>query len=263
MCTALILRRAGPPSLVVAANRDEFLRRPALGPTVLLEQPRAVGGLDLEQRGSWFGVTAGGLLALLTNQPEPDGRPHPGRRTRGEIVMGALRQGSRVAARTWLAGLDGRDYNSFNFLFGDASAAEVAYGSSDRRELEFEPVPEGLSVLPNGRLNEARHVKVARARQLAEPAIDAPWPELRRALTAALADHERPPLEALPVPPAGARFSREVIRDLSALCIHMPEYGTRSSSIVTLEPGCVRELLYAAGPACQTEFEDAARLLTG
>jgi uncharacterized protein with NRDE domain len=264
MCTALILRRAGPPaSLVVAANRDEFLRRPAVGPTVLLEQPRAVGGLDLEQRGSWFGVTAGGLLALLTNQPEPDGRPHAGRRTRGEIVMGALRQGSRVAARAWLAELDGRDYNSFNLLFGDAIAAEVAYGRSDRRELEFELVPEGLSVLPNGRLDEAGHVKVARARHLVEPAVDAPWPELRRALVAALADHERAPLEALPEPSAGARFSREAIRDLSALCIHMPEYGTRSSSISLVEPGEVRELWYAAGPACRTEFLDATALLAG
>ena len=168
---------------MVAANRDEFLRRPAVGPTVLLDQPRAVGGLDLEARGSWFGVTAGGLLALLTNQPEPDGRPHPGRRSRGEIVMGALERGGRDAARAWLAELDGRQYNSFNLLFGDAEVAEVAYGRSDRRELEFEPVPDGLSVLPNGRLDQPGHVKVARARGWSSRrsarrgrSCAAPWP---------------------------------------------------------------------------------------
>ena len=263
MCTALIVRRAGPPAtLVVAANRDEFLRRPAIGPTVLLEQPRAVGGLDLEAGGSWFGVTAGGLLALLTNQPEVDGRPHPGRRSRGEIVMGALRQGDRAAARAWLSRLDGRLYNSWNLVFGDAELAEVAYGRSDREELEFEPVPEGLSVLPNARLDEPDHVKIAHARALVEPAVDAAWPDLRRTLAAALADHERVPLDSLPEPGPGARFPREMIRELTALCIHTPEYGTRSASIVRLEAGKV-ELSYAAGPSCRTEFQDAAAMLRG
>jgi len=262
MCTAVILRRPGPPaSLVVAANRDEFLRRPALGPTVLLEQPRAVGGLDLEQRGSWFGVTAGGLIALLTNQPEPGGHPLPGRRSRGEIVMGVLREGERAAARAWLSQLDGRDYNSFNLLFGDAGSAEVAYGRSDRAELELEAVPDGLSVLPNGRLNQPDHVKVARARAVVEPAIDAPWPELRRALAAALGDHERVPLDSLPETPPGARFPRELIRELGALCIHTPEYGTRSSSITRLEPGRVVELAYAPGPPCRSDLEDVTWML--
>jgi uncharacterized protein with NRDE domain len=263
MCTAVIVRRAGPPAqLVVAANRDEFVRRPALGPTVLLEQPRAVGGLDLEAGGSWFGVTAGGLLALLTNQPDGDGRPHPGRRSRGEIVMGALERGGRVAARAWLSGLDGRLYNSFNLLFGDAQAAEVAYGRSDRAELEFEPVPYGLSVLPNARLDQPGHVKIARARALVAPSLGAPWPELRRSLAAALADHERVPLESLPEPAPGARFPREMIRELTALCIHTPEYGTRSASITRLETGAV-ELWYAAGPPCVTELQDATAMLQG
>jgi len=263
MCTAVIVRRAGPPAeLVVAANRDEFVRRPAIGPTVLLEQPRAVGGLDLEARGSWFGVTAGGLLALLTNQPEGDGRPHPGRRSRGEIVMGVLERGGRDAARAWLSQLDGCLYNSFNLLFGDAEVAEVAYGRSDRQELEFEPVPYGLSVLPNARLNQPDHLKIARARALVEPAIDAAWPELRRTLAAALADHQRVTLESLPEPAPGARFPREMIRELTALCIHTPEYGTRSASIVRMQAGNV-ELAYADGPACVTEFRDAAGMLSG
>jgi uncharacterized protein with NRDE domain len=261
MCTAVILRRPG--SLVVAANRDEFLRRPSLGPTVLLERPRAVGGLDLEQRGSWFGVTAGGLLALLTNQPEPDGRPHPGRRSRGEIVMGALRQGTVDAARAWLLALDGRDYNSFNLLLAGAGAAEVAYGRSDRAELEFEPVPDGLSVLPNGRLDQPGHIKVARLRGLIEPVAAAAWPELRERLAAALADHERVPLDSLPEPPPGARFPREVLRELTALCIHTADYGTRSASIAVVEAGGVAALEYAAGPPCTARFEDVRRMLVG
>jgi uncharacterized protein with NRDE domain len=262
MCTALILWQPG--SLVVAANRDEFHRRPARGPVVLAGGPpggpRTVGGLDLDRRGSWFGVTAGGFLALLTNQPEPGG-PAAGRRSRGEIVMEVLARGGRQAARAYLAGLDARDYNSFNLLFGDAGGAEVAYGRGDALRPEIELVPDGLSVLPNGRLDQPGSVKVARARELAAAATGSPWPEARRALAAALADHQRVALESLPEDAPGARFPREVVRELTALCIHTPEYGTRSAAIARLGPGRVEELAWADGPPCRAPFEDATALL--
>lgn len=258
MCTALIIRR--PDSIIVAANRDEFLRRPALGPTVLIDEPRAVGGLDLEKRGSWFGVTAGGMLALLTNQPEPDGRPRPDRRSRGEVVMQALQSDGRGAALTRMKQLDARDYNSFNLLLADADGAEVVYGRSDSASCEIESVPPGLSILPNGRLNQAGHVKVGRARGLVEACMAMEWPEQRSALMAVLADHKRIPLEDV-VDVAGARFPPEFIRELSALCIHTPEYGTRSSSIAVLGPGRVIELHYAAGPPCVTRFDDATGMI--
>lgn len=256
MCTALIVR--APGSLVVAANRDEFHRRPALGPTVLVDRPRAVGGLDLEQRGSWLGVSAAGAIALVTNQPEPGG-PRPDRRSRGELVMEVLRRGGGDDARAWLAGVDGRDYNGFNLLVGDAARADVFHGRPDRAELEVVPVPAGFHVLPNGTLDQAGHIKVARARALVAGAGDGP--ALQAALVAALGDHERPPLTSLPEPAAGARFSREELRELSAICIHTPAYGTRSAALVHLVPGGVAALGWASGPPCRTPLGDAAPLL--
>jgi uncharacterized protein with NRDE domain len=254
MCTAILLWRPGPPaSLVVAANRDEFLRRPARGPVLLLDQPRAIGGLDLEKQGSWFGVTAGGLLALLTNQPEPGGRPHPGRRSRGEIVMEALARRTREAARAWLSTIDASEYNAFNLLVGDPTGGDVFYGRSDRAELDTEAVPEGLSILPNGRLDQPGHAKVSRARTLVSGAASAEWPDLARRLAAALADHQRVPLESIADAP-GARFPREIMRELSALCIHTAEYGTRSAAIARLDEGRTPELLWADGPPCTVPF---------
>lgn len=262
MCTVVILRRPGPPaSAVVAANRDEFYARPAHGPTVLVDQPRVVGGLDLEKQGSWFGVTAGGLLAVLTNQPEPDGWPRAGRRSRGEIVLEVLQRGGRDAARAWLSQIDAREYNGFNLLFGDAAAMDVAYGRSDRAEVDFEPVPDGLSVLPNGRLNQANNVKVARALALMRPSIEAPWTELEPAMAAAMADHERVPLDSMRDTQPGARFTREMLRELMALCIHTASYGTRSCSVTLLRPGVV-ELHYADGAPCVTQFADVSGMLT-
>lgn len=258
MCTALIVRASG--SLVVAANRDELHRRPAVGPTVLVDRPRLVGGLDLEQRGSWLGVSAGGAIALLTNQPDPRG-PSPDRRSRGELVMEVLRRGGGDDARAWLAGIDGRHYNGFNLLVGDAGRADVFHGRPDRASLDVVPVPAGFHVLPNGVLDQDGHIKVARARALLTGCESQPGAELEAALVAALADHERPALASLPEPAAGARFSRDEIRELSAICIHTPAYGTRSAAFVHLVPGGVASLQWASGPPCRTPFVDAAPLL--
>lgn len=229
MCTAIILNGVGPDhAVVVASNRDEFRDRPAVGPVQLSSHPRAIGGRDQARGGSWLGVTEAGFLALLTNQPEPGG-PRAAARTRGEIVLELLRRGDAGGARAFLAGLDGRAYNSFNLLFGDAGGLEVAYGRADRRTIEREPVPPGLHVLPNGRLDDPALRKVGRARALVEPHLGAAWPALSAHLAAALADHD-------------------------AICIHTPEYGTRSAAIIALDPGCVAHYLWAPGPPCTTPF---------
>jgi len=261
VCTAVILVRGlngvGPDhAVVVAANRDEYLARPAVGPVEILARPRALGGLDQEKGGSWLGVTDSGFLALLTNQPEPAG-PRPAARTRGEIVLEVLRSAGAPGARAYLDALDASNYNSFNLLFGDAGGLEVAYGRSDRRAIEREPVPPGLHVLPNGRLDQAGHRKVARARALVAPHLGAAWPELSRQLAAALADHARPDLADLPESEPNARFPRDLVRELHALCIHTPLYGTRSAAIIALDPGRLAHLLWAPGPPCTTPFSEA------
>lgn len=261
MCTAVILNRVGPDhAVVVAANRDEFQARPAVGPVRLLDRPPAIGGRDQEKGGSWLGVTEAGFLALLTNQPEPAG-PRSAARTRGEIVLEVLRRGEPAAARAYLGSLDGTAYNSFNLLFGDAGQLEVAYGRADRSAIEREPVPPGLHVLPNGRLDEPGHRKVARARWLVEPHLGARWRDLSARLAAVLADHDRPALKDLPETVAGARFPREFLRELYALCIHTPAYGTRSAAIIAIDPGRLAHLLWAPGPPCTTPFTPSEELL--
>ena len=257
MCTAILLCGVGPDhAVVVAANRDEFRARPAVGPVQLLDQPRAFGGRDQARGGSWLGVTEAGFLALLTNQPEQEG-PRAAARTRGEIVLEVLRRGDPTGTRAYLDALDGTAYNSFNLLFGDASGLEVAYGRADRREIEREPVPPGLHILPNGRLDDPSLRKVARARSLVEPHLGAAWPALAGHLAAALADHDRPFLEEIPDATPGARFPREVVRELHALCIHTPTYGTRSAAIIAVDPGRLAHLLWSPGPPCTTPFSPA------
>jgi uncharacterized protein with NRDE domain len=261
MCTIVILRRVHPDyPLVLAANRDEVLNRPALGPRVLSESPRAIGGKDLERGGTWMGTTDAGLFVGLTNQ-RPTGQPVVAPRSRGEVVLRALQAGSVEAIERYLDTLDARDFNPFNLLYGDAERLRVAYARPDSRHLAREDVPEGVHVLPNDVLDSPALPKVRRARGLALEVATRPWPELVRGLQALLSDSALPALEHLPEPPPGVPFTREQLRQYQALCIHTPGYGTRSSAIVALAPGRVGHYLASDSAPCGGDFRDVTPLL--
>jgi len=260
MCTIIALNGVrADQTLVIATNRDEFYARPTSGPVRLLEQPKAVGGRDLAGPGTWMGVTSEGLFVGVTNQRGFAPRD-PSKRSRGEIVIDALARGSSRAVLAYLRTLDARAFNDFNLLWGDASSLYVAYGRASQRELELEQVPPGLHVLPNDRLDSPDFAKVARARELIAPLVDAPLPKLTSALERALADRMLPELETIPVPPAEARFDRALLRELAALCVRTPVYGTRSSTVVALGRTGVLHYGYADGAPDQTPFSDVTPL---
>jgi uncharacterized protein with NRDE domain len=260
MCTIVVLNqvRADYP-LVLATNRDEFYSRRSSGPGVVLEAPRSVGGLDLEAKGTWMGVTQTGLFVGLTNQ-RTFVMPDRTKRSRGEIVLEALRAGTPDAVREQLRSLDGRTYNGFNLMFGDAQSLWVAYGRETLREVRVERVPVGVHVLPNDTLECPDFAKVRRAKALVEPVARAEWPTLERTLEAMLGDVTQPDEAEVPEPPNSAWFDRKTLRRLAALCVRTEIYGTRSSTIVALTPGGVAHYRYADGPPDVTPFVDVTPL---
>ena len=260
MCTivALFGVRADYP-LVIAANRDEFYARPASGALRLMEHPRTVGGLDMVKRGTWMGVTREGLFVGVTNQRTMQA-PDPSKRSRGEVVMNALRLGYRDSVTRMVRTLDAREFNAFNLMWGDADQLLVAYAREEQKELEIEIVSRGVHVLPNDRLDSPDFAKVRRVKKLVDPYLNASYPYLSEALKKTLADRERPNVFDVPMYGAAMPISREFLRELSALCIRTPRYGTRASSIVALSRGRVGEYLYADGPPDRAPFKDVMGL---
>ncbi|MBU8899945.1 hypothetical protein DRW03_00195 [Corallococcus sp. H22C18031201] len=262
MCTLVILRHVHPEwPLVLATNRDEFLARPASGPQVLSESPRIVGGKDLERGGTWAGVTNGGVYVGLTNQRGAGGRG-PAARSRGEVVLRALQAGSVAAIDQYLDTLPGDAFLPFNLLYGDAQTLRVAYARPEAARLLRQDVPPGVHVLPNGVLDAPDIPKVARARSLATRVAQRPWPELAEGLKALLADHALPDVEALPPALDGDALPREFVRQLQALCIHTPGYGTRSAALIAMAPGQVGHYLATENAPCQGGWRDVSGLLT-
>jgi hypothetical protein len=238
MCTlavALGADRRWP--VVVAANRDERLGRPAEGWAVRAapQGGRWAGPRDAEAGGSWIGVSDRGVVAALTNFHAPaEWYPDPRRRSRGELVPLMLAQPDAAAARAALAGLDPAAFNPFHLLVADGAHAFLWW--YDGEAAAVEPIGQGLHLVtedsphglgPRGDLLRAR------------------WPvdhspvRLRELLTL-----HAPPL------PAGT-------------CIHRdPWYGTRSSAVLRLAPDLRHGEIYAADSRpCEAPLEDRSALL--
>src|SRR5262249_6712521 len=105
VCTLAAFVRVFPAyPLVVAANRDEYLERPATPPTLLRDAaPRAMGGRDLRANGTWLGVNEAGVVVGVLNRRSP-APPDPARRSRGQLCTELLGCDSASAAAARAAG---------------------------------------------------------------------------------------------------------------------------------------------------------------
>ncbi|MBK6529275.1 MAG: NRDE family protein [Deltaproteobacteria bacterium] len=182
MCTIIALRGVHPGyPLIVAANRDEFTSRRATGPVVLSESPRVAGGLDRQGRGTWLGVTGRGFFVGITNQ-RTWRMPDSTRRSRGALVLDALRLGSVDGVEAHLKALAPRSFNPFNLLFGDAASLAVAYVRDDAPEVTVERLPAGMHVLTNDRMGSPWFPKAALPHAMTRAlrgALDGPRRRLR------------------------------------------------------------------------------------
>jgi len=223
--------------LVVAANRDERLRRPAEG-WALRQLPgglRAALPRDQEHGGSWIGVAETGLFVAITNYHSPESRfPEPNRRSRGALVTAALGAGTLEEARAGARATDVERYNPFHLLVLQGAGGFLWRYDGSRAAIE--EVGPGLHLVTEG-----------------DPYGRGPRGEWLR---------DRWPMDLAPARLRELLASHgEPARDYP--CIHMGDvYGTRSASILRLAPSLAHAELYAAdGPPCTAPLEDRSRLL--
>src|SRR5579863_4337110 len=154
MCTLAILRRPENDwPVVIAANRDEMIDRPAKPPgRHWPDRAEIVAGLDLLAGGSWLGLNDWGVAAAVLNRHGSLG-PEAGLRSRGELVLEALDHADAVDAATALSHLDPAAYRSFNLIVADnRDAFWLRHAGSGR--IETRPLDEGLSVVAAGDVDE-------------------------------------------------------------------------------------------------------------
>lgn len=211
--------------LILAANRDEFYKRPTAKAGFWEDHPNVLAGRDLEQMGTWMGITKGGRIASLTNYRNPK-ENKAGKRSRGEIVSGFL-TGNESAQAFLLELQDKREqYQGFNLIVGDADSL-FFYSNVQNEIIEVEPGTHGLS----------NHL------------LDTEWPKVlkgKSGLYQCIADSSEVNVHCLfsmlqnadpaadkELPETGVNLEWE--RSLSPLFIKTPDYGTRSSTVLTID----------------------------
>ena len=246
MCTlALYFHRSRRYPLVVAANRDEFLDRPATAPTCIHESPWVVAGLDLTAGGTWFGVNQYGLLVGLLNR-RTAAPVDPLRRSRGLLCLETLDHTDVAGAMQAVSAGHADDYNPFNLLVASPESAFVAQNIGGQvRVTHLEP---GLHLLTNLDLNDPTCPRIAKSHSLFEAAgehLDRDDPQTAVArLRAVLSDHSTP-------------LDPRTIGPPNNLCVHLGPYGTRSSSVAIYSAADHRwRFFYADGPPCTHPYAE-------
>ncbi len=244
MCTlAFAVRPSAGVLLAVTGNRNEFLARPAAPPRVWPDLPRVLMPRDEKAGGTWLGLTARGLFVCVTNRRTASA--DPSRRSRGLLVLEALRVPDAAAVRDLSSSLPPSRYNGFHLVFADAREAGVAICDGER--LEVRPLAPGEAHLVTERSYGAGE-GVREAEVLREVAP----PLLNPAVTAAML---RPPMQ------------RHGPSPLEGACVHADElgYGTRSSIQLVLRSSGP-DFLWTQGHPCTNPPQDlspAAAALLG
>ena len=210
--------------LVLAANRDEFHYRRTAPAGVWPKAPDVIGGRDLEAGGSWLAAARGGRVAAVTNYR--DLGPRLGARSRGLLVSDFVESRASAQAFTWSLRADAGLYDGFNLLVADQDAL-VYY--SNRCSESPRSLPPGLYGLSNGVL-DSPWPKVTAGKKIFGRILSESGPDSDR-LLAMLADTTVAADEVLP----DTGLDRQWERMLSPRFIVSQQYGTRSSSILTVD----------------------------
>lgn len=208
--------------LIVAANRDEAYARPSAPAHFWNDAPVVCAGRDLEQGGTWLGVTRGGRFAAITNYRQAEPRSD-GTRSRGELTRDFLIGSDHPEGYLERVSKRADHYNGFSLIVG--VPGELHFYSN--RGSEPARIAPGVHGLSNHLLDEP-WPKVLRGIDALEAALDARESDIVDALTAALADREPAPDDFLRE--AGANSERDRLR--SAAFIPDDAYGTRASTIL-------------------------------
>jgi uncharacterized protein with NRDE domain len=247
MCLLAVLFRVRPGApLIVAANRDEFLARPTTAMTTLSERaPRILGGRDDLAGGTWLAVNEHGVVAGLTNRPNPN--PDRTRRSRGELPLALARHRDATSAvEAFRRDFRPSDYNPGWLLVGDRDAL-YTIDMTGGEEPGVTALAPGIHALENRPLADdspkASKVRAAAAAALAGP-------DLYAGLRAMLADHEIPHGATGPFP----------LRETQAVCVHAGPYGTRSSALIVVPDAGLPGYSYTDGPPCTARWRDATPL---
>ena len=237
MCTIIVGYKLFPNEpIVLAANRDELIDRPAGRPTIDDAPCKTLAPTDLARGGTWIGVNDQGVFAALTNRADVPSVWSPenpeGMRTRGGLVRAALKHPTAADAIADIACDQARRFNGYHLVIGDAEELFIVVGGGvDGAEhpliSRYADAP-GILVVTNlgiGPSHSPRSEAIMNVWNLDSLRLRRERPH-RALWDRMLTIHDQEP-----------RVGSDWMKRMASTCIHRPRtenYGTRSSAFIVL-----------------------------
>lgn len=212
--------------VIICANRDEFHERPTQSmhwwPNNNLLAADVLAGKDLQAGGTWLGLNKQGRFSALTNFRQPH-LFDKHKQSRGELVLHALAKQDDEITQQLTQSSD--VYNGFNLVFGQLDKLKCFDNVSQKKQL----LNSGFHSLCNGALDDVWPKMALGQTKLADEIKDHSLDieklfRLMKSGQKAQDEH---------LPKTGVPLDWEQL--LSSIFIISPEYGTRTTNIITLD----------------------------
>jgi len=223
MCLILFSYKNHPTyDLIIASNRDEFRDRSTEVLDFWPDNPSILAGRDLQNGGTWLGITRNGRFAAITNFRSlsviKENSP-----SRGHLVKDYLMGCDSPLAYIEKIEKEASKYSGFNLLVGDNN--HLYYISNCKAG--YEEISPGCYGLSNSFL-DAPWPKIEKGKQAFEEAIQDDNLLEIKPFFVLLSDKSFPEESLLP----RTGVSLEWEKMLSPIFITNPFYGTRSQAVL-------------------------------
>jgi uncharacterized protein with NRDE domain len=231
MCLILLAYQSHPQyPLILLANRDEFYARPTAQAAFWSSDGKILAGKDLQAGGTWMGMNMSGKLAALTNYRSIDHNTYI--KSRGALVSNYLK--NREIPESYINQLSNlrEDYAGYNILVGQLENLQV-YSNINNKTHVIQPGIHGLS----NRFLNTDWFKVKKGKQALSDLIQKDNIDKKLFLEIL---QDRQSVSGQDLPETGFTKTQEEM--LSPLFIKSPLYGTRCSTIITID--CAKNVTF-------------------
>lgn len=240
MCILFIYRNPNADSesyrLILASNRDEYLKRPSVPADYWKDHPQCVGGIDMEpgkEGGTWLAVSVTGKAGVLLNLTNEASAANIQKQGRGFLVPNFV--ASKDSATSYLNKLHEENnksqiYNPFVLVLVNLLNADVDYLSSSQTSTGPDSAQEIILGFGNSGLDVPfKKVEAGKIvfKTIIKDAKVSKQTDLIEKLLTFLKSKER----YLPDPELERRCPIKY-KELSSIFVVSDEYGTRTHSIL-------------------------------
>ena len=226
MCLILISWNNDPHyRMLVLANRDEFYIRPSQNVDFWPEDQNLLGGKDLVEGGTWFGITKNGKFAAITNL-RPQEIKMKELESRGKIVTKYLCNHYSIDEFVqWLSN-NGKRFNPFNLVFGDIEELRTFSNESS----EFQKLSPGIHTLGNGPIDRSLPKEIVAKKGL--KTLFSNNTSLSKEKLFELMGNEQSFGEDDVI---NGPIEKELTLESSPIFIRRKDFGTRSTTLLTID----------------------------